>query len=62
MNEDVILYNFAFICVIRQISATTLAPKYLRKQQRHDIGYKEYLAGEVREQEFNPILTHKLIV
>ena len=28
----------------------------------HDIGYKEYLVGEVREEEFNQILMHKLIV
>ena len=28
----------------------------------HDIGYKEYLVGEVREEAFNQILMHKLIV
>ena len=28
----------------------------------HDIGYKEYLEGEVREEVFNQILMHKLIV
>ena len=28
----------------------------------HDIGYKEYLVGEGREEAFNQILMHKLIV
>ena len=28
----------------------------------HDIGYKEYLVGEVQEDVFNQILMHKLIV
>ena len=28
----------------------------------HDIGYKEYLVGEVQEEAFNQILMHKLIV
>ena len=28
----------------------------------HDIGYKEYLVGEVREEAFNQILIHELIV
>lgn len=31
MKEDAILYDFAFICVIGQISATVLPPKYMRR-------------------------------
>ena len=33
-----------------------------RLSKMHDIGYKEYLVGEVRQEAFNQILMHKLIV
>ena len=42
--------------VVGQISAFVLPPKYMRRRQWHNIGYNQYVVGEVREIAFNPLV------